>query len=153
MEDINEPYEPLPFNPEVMHNRVSTGVQTHKFREILSDKPAMFEQETQTELLLNKPASNKPIMKNLSVESKTVSTQIYDEDNLFDFDEEVEPILTVLITRCLEQSRMEVLEEEEVRILKEQKKQFDQLKMAELAEVQRLEANEKRLEHEMVIFQ
>jgi hypothetical protein len=38
-------------------------------------------------------------------------TQIWDGD-LFDFDYEVEPILQVLIGKCLEQSRMEVLEEE-----------------------------------------
>ena len=44
-------------------------------------------------------------------------TQIRDGD-LFDFDLEVEPILEVLIGKSLEQSRMEVLEEEEIKKLK-----------------------------------
>ena len=43
--------------------------------------------------------------------------------------------MSVLITKTLEQARMEVLEEEELRIMKEQRKGFEQRKMAELAEV------------------
>jgi hypothetical protein len=49
------------------------------------------------------------------------ATQIYDEDpELFDFDKEIEPMLNVLITKTLEQARMMALEEEELRIMKEQ---------------------------------
>jgi hypothetical protein len=43
-----------------------------------------------------------------------VRCQIEDND-LFDFDGEVEPILTVLCGKTLEHSRMEVLEEEELK--------------------------------------
>jgi len=43
------------------------------------------------------------------------------EDNeLFIFDNGVEPILSVLCGKTLELARMEVLEEEEVRVMKEQ---------------------------------
>ena len=46
-------------------------------------------------------------------------TQIYDGDyELFDFDHEVEPMLTVLVEKTLDQARMEVLEEEELAIIK-----------------------------------
>lgn len=48
-------------------------------------------------------------------------SQIWDGD-LFDFDYEVEPILAVLLGKTIEQSRMEVLEEEELRVIKEQQK-------------------------------
>ena len=43
-----------------------------------------------------------------------VSTQIEPEDNLFKFDLEVEPILEVLVGKTLEQSLIEVQEEEEL---------------------------------------
>ena len=47
-------------------------------------------------------------------------TQIYDEDpDLFDFDTELDPILSVLCDKTLEQARMEVLEQEELRIMKQ----------------------------------
>jgi hypothetical protein len=39
---------------------------------------------------------------------------------LFDFDEEVDPILEVLITKTLEQGRMEVIEEEELKRIKQE---------------------------------
>lgn len=55
----------------------------------------------------------------------------------------------MLVMRSLELARMEVLEEEELRIMKEQARGYEQLKLAELADVQRLEANERRLEEEM----
>ena len=48
-------------------------------------------------------------------------TQIFDEDpELFDFDKEIEPMLNVLVTKTLEQARMMALEEEEIRIMKQQ---------------------------------
>ena len=48
------------------------------------------------------------------------ATQIFDGDyELFDFDKEVEPMLNVLVLKTLEQARMEVLEEEELKIMKE----------------------------------
>ena len=47
------------------------------------------------------------------------STQIYEGDyELFDFNAEVEPMLNVLISKTLEQARMEVLEETELEIIK-----------------------------------
>ena len=43
---------------------------------------------------------------------------------MFDFDLEVEPILQVLVGKCLEAARIEVLEVDESRNLQEFKKKF-----------------------------
>lgn len=142
-------------------NHIAT--MTTPIIEYLTDKPNMKENETQTDLLLNKPSVGKKqpqkhlVLKEneagdrawtLAEPDRHISTQIVAEDYLYDFNREVEPILSVLITKTLEQARMEVLEEEEMRIMKDQKKRFEQKKVSELAEVQRYEASEKRLEQE-----
>lgn len=62
------------------------------------------------------------------------------EDNeLFIFDHDVEPILSVLCGKTLEAARMEVLEEEELRVMREQQKHFEDVKNAEQLEAQRME--------------
>jgi hypothetical protein len=72
-------------------------------------------------------------------------TQIYDEDHeLFDFDAMIEPMLSVLCGKTLEQARMMVLEEEELRIMKVQQKEYEEIRNAELIEAQRLEAADLR---------
>jgi len=49
------------------------------------------------------------------------ATQIYEGDyELFNFNEEVEPMLNVLCSKTLEQARMEVLEETELEIMRSQ---------------------------------
>jgi hypothetical protein len=61
-------------------------------------------------------------------------TQIHENDpDLFNFNEEVEPLCQILMTKVLEQSRMEVfsqvlkvLEEEELNNMKLQQKAFEQ---------------------------
>jgi radial spoke head protein 3 len=50
-----------------------------------------------------------------------VSKKTLVEDNeLFIFDDDVEPLLSVICGKTLEQARMEVLEEEELRLMKRQ---------------------------------
>jgi len=62
-------------------------------------------------------------------------TQIYDGDyELIDLDKEVEPILNVLIEKTLDQARMEVLEEHELLIIKQQSKEYQEIRNAELIE-------------------
>lgn len=70
-------------------------------------------------------------------------TQIED-DELFDFDTEVEPILQVLVGKSVEQGRMEVIEEDEIEELRLHQIAYEQERDAELLEVQRLEAEEIR---------
>lgn len=57
-------------------------------------------------------------------------------------------MLNVLCLKTLEQARMEVLEETELAIMKHQKKQYEEVRNAELIEAQRFEAAEARVKAE-----
>merc|ERR1740133_300840 len=74
-----------------------------------------------------------------------IETQIWDGD-LFEFDIEVEPILQVIVGKTLEQARMEVLEEEELKAMKKHQSEFERLRDAELLDAQRLEGEKKKSE-------
>lgn len=63
---------------------------------------------------------------------------------LFDFNIEVKPILEVLVGKTIEQSLLEVMEEEELANLRSQQRAFQELRNAELVEQQRLEEQERR---------
>eukprot|EP00831_Metopus_contortus_P054703 TRINITY_DN4607_c0_g1_i11.p3 TRINITY_DN4607_c0_g1~~TRINITY_DN4607_c0_g1_i11.p3 ORF type:complete len:131 (-),score=24.54 TRINITY_DN4607_c0_g1_i11:6-398(-) len=52
-----------------------------------------------------------------------VSTQIWDYD-LFDYDREVEPILSVLVGKTLEQARLEVDEDAEIEAIRKYKSEY-----------------------------
>lgn len=69
---------------------------------------------------------------------------------LFDFDVEVKPILEVLVGKTVEQSLLEVMEEEELSNLRQQQRQFEELRNVELAEQQRLEEQDRRFRDEKV---
>lgn len=69
---------------------------------------------------------------------------------MFDYDTEVQPILEVLVGKTIEQSLIEVLEEEEIAALKEQQRRFLELRAAEKAEEQRLAEEDRRRREEKV---
>lgn len=54
-------------------------------------------------------------------------------------------MLNVLCSKTIEQARMEVLVEEELKIIKEQAKEYEEVRNAELIEAQRFEAAERRV--------
>lgn len=85
----------------------------------MTDKPPTDEQGIATEFYLDRPPV--PLFQpKMPAKENCKATQIYDADaELFDFDKEVEPMLNVLVLKTLEQARMEVLEEEELKIMKE----------------------------------
>ena len=58
-------------------------------------------------------------------------------------------MLNVLIDKTLDQARFEVLEEQELRTIKQQRDEFAQIRNAELAEAQRMEAHERRIAQEI----
>ena len=62
----------------------------------------------------------------------------------------MKPILEVLVGKTLEQSLLEVMEEEELANLRAQQRAFEQLRNAELVEQQRLEEQERRHSEEKV---
>lgn len=126
--------------PEPVPGRAHMDIQTDAYLEEVSDKVEEHNIETQTDEFLDRPASP------LFVPIKTgvdMGTQILEGD-LFDFELEVEPILDVLVGKTLEQSMMEVMEEEELAELRAHQEEFVQLRNAELAETQRMEEAERR---------
>ena len=123
------------------------GICTEKVINFTKPKPLTFEVKIQTD-----PVPPPPIP-TLIWKQKTgidVECQIYDTD-LFDFDEEVKPLIHVLISKTLEDARREVLEEEELKeIIKEQEKYktlFEQnnnrIKQREEDEINRFEEHKK----------
>ncbi|CAH8590491.1 unnamed protein product [Schistosoma intercalatum] len=74
-------------------------------------------------------------------------TQIYEGD-LFDFDLEVTPILEVLIGKTIEQSLLEIAEEEELASIRAQQNAFEEIRQADLLEVARLTERERRIQEE-----
>ena len=56
----------------------------------------------------------------------------------------MKPILEILVGKTVEQSLLEVMEEEELANLRAQQRRFEELRNAELVETQRLEEQERR---------
>lgn len=112
--------------------------------EELYEPPPGYRNEAFSEFFVNRPPTPEfiPIKKGIDME-----TQIED-DELFDFDTEVEPILQVLVGKSVEQGRMEVIEEDEIEDLRKHQIAYEQVRDAELLEVQRLEAEEIRRQEE-----
>ena len=72
---------------------------------------------------------------------------------LFHFDLEVTPILEVLVGKVVEQSLVEVLEEEELATIRAQQNLFEELRQADLHEVQRLMEQDRRIRYGRVFGQ
>ncbi|CAI5684008.1 radial spoke head protein 3 homolog [Oreochromis niloticus] len=129
-----------PNTPEALEGRKHTDVQTELYLEELSNIIATTDIECQTDPFLDRPATPLFIP---AKSGKDVETQI-EEGELFDFDVEVQPVLEVLVGKTIEQSLLEVMEEEELACLKAQQRAFEELRNNELAEVQRLQEMERR---------
>lgn len=65
---------------------------------------------------------------------------------------EVRPILEVLVGKTIEQALLEVMEEEELAAIRRRQREYSELRMAEIAEQQRLEEQERRMQQEKVKF-
>ncbi|KAH3775387.1 radial spoke head protein 3 homolog [Dreissena polymorpha] len=129
-----------PRSPEPVDGRKHIDVQTELYLEELSDRVEEADVEIQTDAFLDRPPSP------MFVPAKTgkdIATQILGGD-LFDFDIEVKPILEVLVGKTVEQSLLEVMEEEELANLRSQQRAFEELRNAEFVEQQRLEEQERR---------
>ncbi|XP_054617815.1 radial spoke head protein 3 homolog isoform X2 [Dunckerocampus dactyliophorus] len=130
--------------PDAVHGRQHNGVQTELYLEELSYIIEVSHTESQTDPLLDRPASPLFIP---AKSGKDVATQIEDGE-LFDFDREVQPLLEVLVGKTIEQSLLEVMEEEELACLRAQQRAFEEMRNAELAEVQRLQEQDRRRREE-----
>ncbi|KAK0136454.1 Radial spoke head protein 3 [Merluccius polli] len=150
--------------PEAIEGRTHVDVQTELYLEELSDRIEATHVDCQTDAFLDKPPTP------LFIPAKTGqrcghadrgwrggslrssrSIPIIEwlvDVSLFDFDVEVQPVLEVLVGKTVEQSLLEVMEEEEMACLRAQQRSFQELRNAELAEVQRLEEQERRRREE-----
>ena len=126
--------------PPPVDGRKHIDVQTEAFLEEILDRPVEVDVDTQTDPFLDRPPSPLFVPQKSGIDE---GTQIYQGD-LFDFDMEVEPLLEVLVGKTLEQSMMEVLQEEELDAMTQHQKEFTQIRNTELAETQRMEAAERR---------
>lgn len=106
-------------SPEPVPGRLHMEIQTEKYVEVLTDKPPEREEGVATEFYLDRPPV--PLFQpKMPSKENCKGTQIFDEDpDLFNFDEEIEPMLNVLISKTLEQARMLVLEDAELTTMKE----------------------------------
>lgn len=123
-----------------MEGRKHVDVQTEIYLEEIADRIIEVDVECQTDAFLDRPPTP------LFIPAKTgkdVATQIL-EGELFDFDLEVKPMLEVLVGKTIEQSLLEVMEEEELANLWASQHVYEELRSTELAEVQRLEEQERR---------
>jgi radial spoke head protein 3 len=123
-------------------NRQNVGCFTEPQFIYDTDLPPCHDAVTQTDFVIEKeiPDLSMPVYKGIHKE-----TQIYPNEPPFDFDYESEPIVQVLMTRILEEGRIEVLEEEELRAMKLRQEYI----LAHKAEVKRklneLEDREKKM--------
>ncbi|XP_061845032.1 radial spoke head protein 3 homolog [Colius striatus] len=130
--------------PEPVEGREHVHVQTELYLEEISDRVIEVDAECQTGAFLDRPPT--PFFVPAKT-GKDVATQI-EEGELFDFDIEVKPILEVLIGKTVEQALLEVMEEEELAQLWARQQAYAELRNAELAEVQRLEEQDRRYREE-----
>lgn len=131
-------------SPLPVDGRRHQPVQTELYLEELTDRIEESDITCQTDLFIDRPPTP------LFVPAKTgsdISTQILPND-LFNFDLEVKPILEVIVGKTVEQSLLEVMEEEELENLREQQRRFHEARKREQLATQRLEEQERRLTDE-----
>jgi len=126
--------------PRPVSGRLHQEIQTDAYLEKIHVTKQQMELSTQTDPFLDYPSA--PLFEP-KLSGPSIATQI-EEGDLFDFDREVEPILEVLIGKTIEQSLMEVLEEEELRAYAAYKSEFEQKRNVEIAKCQQLEEEERR---------
>lgn len=126
--------------PPPVEGRSHVVMQTEDFLEELTDRPIEQDAETQTQTIMDRPASPLFVRAKIGFD---VYTQIENGD-LFDFNSEVEPILEVLVGKTLHVAMLEIMQEEELEAIRLQQEEFETIRNVELAEVQRLEAEIKR---------
>lgn len=129
-----------PRTPEPVEGRKHVDIQTELYLEEIADRIVEVDMECQTDAFLDRPPTP------LFIPAKTgkdVATQILGGE-LFDFDLEVKPMLEVLVGKTIEQSLLEVMEEEELANLRARQYAYEEIRNVELAEVQRLEEQERR---------
>ncbi|EFJ29937.1 flagellar radial spoke protein 3 [Selaginella moellendorffii] len=126
--------------PPTIDGRKNMDIQTDVYLEELVDRIPEYDIDTQTDPFLDRPATPLFIPQKPGPD---IGTQI-EEGDLFNFDEEVEPMLEVLVGRTVEQAWMEVTEERQLAELHKHQDHFEKIRAAELVATQRMEFSEWR---------
>jgi hypothetical protein len=116
------------------------GICTQKVTTTVRPTPITFEEIVQTDPL---PPPPQPLLiwpKKTGIDKEC---QIEDGD-LFNFDEEVQPLVHIIVSKTLEESRREVLEEEELKHIKEQQTKYKKLNEANNNRVKAIEEKERK---------
>ncbi len=116
------------------------GIFTEKVTTTEMPKPITFEEIIQTDPLPPKPQEPLIWPEKTGID---VETQVEDGD-LFNFDIEVEPLVHIILSKTLEDSRREVLEEEEIKEIKEQQEKYKNYNLDDQNRVKNIEDNEKK---------
>ena len=116
------------------------GIFTEKVNDITHPKPISFEVGIQTEKLPKRPVSPCPWPEKKGIDTET---QI-DDGDLFNFDVEVAPLVQVIVSKTLEDSRREVLEEEEMKNIQFQMEKFKLKEKEENDKIKMMENDEKK---------
>ena len=115
------------------------GICTQKVITTVRPKPITFEEIIQTDPI---PPPRQPVLIWPKKTGIDVECQIEDGD-LFNFDEEVKPLVHIIVSKTLEDARREVLEEEELKHIMEQQEKYKKLNMANNNRIKQIEENEK----------
>ena len=119
------------------------GICTQKVTTTVRPTPITFEEIIQTDPL---PPPPQPLLIWPKKTGIDVECQIEDGD-LFNFDEEVKPLIHIIVSKTLEESRREVLEEEELMHIKEQQEKYKKLNLANnnrIIELEKLRKKKKK---------
>merc|ERR1719198_241282 len=125
---------------EVARRKVEAGLTPRTPPPVAGRAHMDVQTDTYLEELMDRPSSP------LFVPAKSgmdKDTQV-DTAEIFDFNLEVKPILEVLVGKTLQTSMLELMEEEELAAIQKRQDEFEQMRNAELVEVQRLEAEASR---------
>jgi hypothetical protein len=121
-------------------NRIDLEIQTEPYLQEVSEKAVIVDRDTQTDEFLDQPEAPPyiPPKNGIDIEIQVV------ESDLFNFDFEVQPIVSTIVGKTLEQAFLEVNEEEELIAIRRHKEAIEHQRNVELADVQRLEEAERR---------
>ena len=126
--------------PQQREDRIDMILQTEPYLQEIVDKVEKKDIVSQTDAFLDRPPTPPFIPPKNGVD---VSCQV-EESEVFDLEFELQPIVSIIVSKTLEQSLMEVLDEEELRMIQKHKEAIEHQRNVELADIQRLEEAEKR---------
>ena len=121
------------------------GIFTEQVTTTVMPKPISFEKIVQTDPLPEPPV---PVLIWPEKTGIDVETQVNDGD-LFNFTQEVKPLVSIIVSKTLEDSRREVLEEEEIKVMKEQQEKYKKYNEEEENRIKEIEKDENEKYEEM----